>query len=71
MGMTVIDPSDGKSYDLTSDGDRWTIRETGTGRTPRDLPINGPWKTREQALAALRQMCSHDEPGTNRVRNGF
>ena len=59
MAMTVIDPSDGTSYELTPEGGKWTIRETATGRLPHGLSTGGPWKTEEQALDALRQMCSH------------
>ena len=60
MAMTVIDPSDGTSYELAPDHGRWTIRDMATGQPPQELS-SGPWKTKEQALDALRQMCSHKE----------
>jgi hypothetical protein len=69
MGTTVIDPGDGASYDLVLEGRRWAIRETGTGREPVGLNGRGPWGTPEQALAALRQLCS-GKGGSDRPPRG-
>ena len=56
MAITVIDPSDGSSYDVLSDGVGWTIRENANGRPPAELQGRGPWQTAEHALKALRDM---------------
>jgi hypothetical protein len=61
MATTVIDPTDGSTYEIMSLGRYWDILDSGTGHRPDALHDDGPWPSLEQALAALRTMCQQKE----------
>lgn len=64
MATTVIDPTDGSSYDIVSVGRYWDVVESSNGDRPEGLHDQGPWASLEQALAALRAFCQKKEAQT-------
>ncbi len=61
MATTVIDPTDGSTYDIVPAGRYWDIRQAVTGDRPEGLEDKGPWPSMDQALAALRELCQRKQ----------